>query len=344
MDRTCQVMAIWPDRRTWLRLWLVVSLLALWPVFAGQSISAQEGARPEDLRIQQMRVQVMPEFDDPRVLVMVQGRAMAYDYQYPVTITFRVPAGAQINQMATVNMDSAGATMEAYEARPDPEDSRWQLVSYELGGAHFFYEYYYDPIVGEREKAFTYLLSSYHPVDEVTVEILEPKGAEAFRTMPEAVSSRLDETLRLAYHGIEVGALKAGEEASVVVNYTKSGMEPSLTWEQVMALQEGKRPPATTGSGAEASGFSMRTEIMVFVIGALLILVGVFIGYRLRLGEASERKPVAYCRMCGAELKTEANYCHQCGVMAMPVAADQEQAAAAEVRTRRPSGGRRQTI
>jgi hypothetical protein len=162
--------------------------------------------------------------------------------------------------------------------------------------------------------------------------------------MPEAVSSRLDETLRLAYHGIEVGALKAGEEASVVVNYTKSGMEPSLTWEQVMALQEGKRPPATTGSGAEASGFSMRTEIMVFVIGALLILVGVFIGYRLRLGEASERKPVAYCRMCGAELKTEANYCHQCGVMAMPVAADQEQAAAAEVRTRRPSGGRRQTI
>jgi hypothetical protein len=314
-------MAIWPDRRTWLRLWLVVSLLALWPVFAGQSISAQEGARPEDLRIQQMRVQVMPEFDDPRVLVMVQGRAMAYDYQYPVTITFRVPAGAQINQMATVNMDSAGATMEAYEARPDPEDSRWQLVSYELGGAHFFYEYYYDPIVGEREKAFTYLLSSYHPVDEVTVEIQEPKGAEAFRTMPEAVSSRVDETLRLAYHEIEVGALKAGEEASVVVNYTKSGMEPSLTWEQVMALQEGKRPPATTGSGGESPGSGMPSEIVIFVGSASLIFVGVFIGYRLRLSDAAgdgagEGQPEAYCRMCGAGLKLEASYCHQCGTRA----------------------------
>ncbi|MGD8902366.1 MAG: zinc ribbon domain-containing protein [Anaerolineae bacterium] len=314
-------MAIWPDRRTWLRLWLVVSLLALWPVFAGQAISAQEGARPEDLRIQQMRVQVMPEFDDPRVLVMVQGRAMAYDYQYPVTITFRVPAGAQINQMATVNMDSAGATMEAYEARPDPEDSRWQLVSYELGGAHFFYEYYYDPIVGEREKAFTYLLSSYHPVDEVTVEIQEPKGAEAFRTMPEAVSSRVDETLRLAYHEIEVGALKAGEEASVVVNYTKSGMEPSLTWEQVMALQEGKRPPATTGSGGESPGSGMPSEIVIFVGSASLIFVGVFIGYRLRLSDAAgdgagEGQPEAYCRMCGAGLKLEASYCHQCGTRA----------------------------
>ena len=313
--------AVYSDRRTWLRLWLVVSLLALWPVFAGRAVSAQEGARPEDLRIQQMRVQVMPEFDDPRVLVMVQGRVVAYEHQYPITVTFRVPAGAQINQMATVNMDSAGATMEEYEARPDPEDSRWQLVSYELGGAHFFYEYYYDPIVGEKEKAFTYLLSSYHPVESVTVEIQEPKGAEDFRTMPEAGSSRVDETLRLAYHGIEVGALKAGEEASIVVNYTKSGREPSLTWEQVMALQEGKRPPATTGSGGESSGFSMRTEIMVFVGGALLIFVGVFIGYRLRLSDAAgdgadAGDPEAYCRMCGTGLKAEASYCHQCGTRA----------------------------
>ena len=321
MDRTCQAMAIWPDRRTWLRLWLVASLLALWPAFAGRAVSAQESVRPEDLRIQQMRVQVMPEFDDPRVLVMVQGRAIAYEHQYPVTITFRVPAGAQINQMATVNMDSAGATMEEYEARPDPEDGRWQLVSYKLGGAHFFYEYYYDPIVGEREKTFSYVLSSYHPVEDVTVEIQEPKGAEDFRTMPEAVSSRVDETLRLAYHGIEVGALKAGEEASVVVNYTKAGAEPSLTWEQVMALQEGKRPPSTTGSGAESTGFSMRTEMMVFVGGALLIFVGVFVGYRLRLGDvtedgAGEGQPEAYCRMCGTGLKAEASYCHQCGTRA----------------------------
>ena len=77
MDRTCQVMAIGSDRRTWLRLWLLVSLLAVWPVFAGRAVFAQEAGRPEDVRIQQMRVQVMPEFDDPRVLVMVQGRVVA---------------------------------------------------------------------------------------------------------------------------------------------------------------------------------------------------------------------------------------------------------------------------
>jgi hypothetical protein len=342
------VTAVCVDRWTWLRLWLLLSVLAVWAVFAGRVVFAQESERPEDLRIQQMRVQVMPEFDDPRVLVMVQGRVVAYEHQYPVRVTFRVPAGAQINQMATVNMDSAGATMEEYDARADPEDSQWQLVSYELGGAHFFYEYYYDPIVGEREKTFSYVLSSYHPVEEVTIEIQEPKGAEDFRTMPEAGSSRVDERLRLRYEGIEVGSLKAGEEASVVVNYTKAGSDPSLTWEQVMALQEGKRPPATTGSGSESSGLSMPTEIVVFVGGALLIFVGVFVGYRLRLsdaaeGGAGEGNPEAYCRMCGTGLKAEANYCHQCGAIVMTGAAEQEQAAAT-VLIRRPSGERRQTI
>jgi hypothetical protein len=118
-----------------------------------------------------------------------------------------------------------------------------------------------------------------------------------------------------------VGALKAGEEASVVVNYTKSGMEPSLTWEQVMALQEGKRPPATTGSGGESPGSGMPSEIVIFVGSASLIFVGVFIGYRLRLSDAAgdgagEGQPEAYCRMCGAGLKLEASYCHQCGTRA----------------------------
>ena len=111
-----------------------------------------------------------------------------------------------------------------------------------------------------------------------------------------------------------------------------------------MALQEGKRPPATTGSGGESTGSGMPGEIVIFVGGTLLIFVGIFIGYRLKQGDIGERRPEAYCRMCGAGLKAEAHYCHQCGVMVMPGAADQEQTAAAEARTRRPSGGRRQTI
>ena len=315
-------------------LLLLLCLLALWPSVTGGAVFAQEELpRPGDLRIQQMRVQVMPEFDDPRVLVIVQGRLAAGANDFPVTITFRLPQGAQINQMATVNMQSAGTTLMPYETQADPADARWQLVSYSLDGAHFFYEYYYDPIVGDVDKAFTYTLNSYHPVDDASVEIQEPKAAEEFSTVPQTAASRLDQTLRLNYHQIALGALEAGQESSINVNYRKADPTPSLTLEQVMALQEGKRPPETTGPAEAAAGLQIPTEIFVFVGGALLILIGSFVGYRLRLGEraaggAGEGEPDQFCRMCGTTLKADASYCHQCGAMVLQASINLEQATA----------------
>ena len=301
---------------------LLLCLLVLWPAATGGAVFAQEPALPDDLHIQQLRVQVMPEFDDPRVLVIVQGRLAVSPNDLPVTITFRLPQGAQINQMATVNMQSAGTTLMPYETQPDPIDARWQLVTYSLDGAHFFYEYYYDPIVGNVDKAFTYTLNSYHPVDDASVEIQEPKAAEGFSTVPQAMASRLDQTLRLNYHQIALGALEAGQESSINVNYSKSDPDPSLTWEQVMALQEGKRPPETSGPAGAPTGLGIPTEVFVFVGGALLILIGSFVGYRLRLGEraadeAGEEEADLFCRMCGTTLKAEASYCHRCGAMVL---------------------------
>src|SRR5687768_11424218 len=67
---------------------LAVFLVAL--LLVG-SATAQEATPPagDTLAIQRLRVQVMPEFDDPRVLVIVQGRLEATTL--PRTLTLRVP-------------------------------------------------------------------------------------------------------------------------------------------------------------------------------------------------------------------------------------------------------------
>jgi hypothetical protein len=339
MAQTGQVAAIYFEKRHCLRsmhmdpvrLSLLLCLLALWPAVIRGTAFAQEPTHPDDLRIQQLRVQVMPEFDDPRVLVIVQGRLAAAANDFPVTVTFRLPQGAQINQMATINMESTGTTMLPYETQPDPADARWQLVTYSLDGAHFFYEYYYDPIAGDVDKAFTYTLNSYHPVGDASVEIQEPKGAEDFSTSPQAAASRLDQNLRLTYHQIVLGTLEAGQEASITVGYTKADPNPSLSWEQVMALQESKQSPETDGPIEASPGVPIPTEVFIFAGGALLILVGMFAGYRLRTGKraASEDEPRQPCRMCGTTLKADASFCHQCGAMVQTASIQFEEEATA---------------
>lgn len=312
------------DRIDWARLALLLCLLAFWSLGIARPVSAQEPLPPGDLRIQQLSVQVMPEFDDPRVLVIVQGRLDADNLTFPATVTFRLPSDAQINQMASVNMATAGSSMQPYNALPDPADSRWLLVSYSLDGPHFFYEFYYDPIAGSLDKEFTFTLSSYHPVEQASVEIQQPKAAEQFRTLPAASSSRLDQNLRLYYHRVEVGALDAGQELSISVSYHKSDPDPSLSWEQVMALQQGLQPPdaATTTDTATPPSFPIPTEILVFLAGAALLLAGAFAGYRLRLADAHPAEAGDpsnhFCRFCGTALKAAAHFCHHCGAMALP--------------------------
>jgi hypothetical protein len=329
----CRAKALHFDSIDWARFALLLCLLAFWSLGAAQPVSAQEPLPPGDLLIQQLSVQVMPEFDDPRVLVIVQGRLAADNLTFPLTVTFRLPFDAQINQMASVNMATAGSSMQPYIALPDPAGSRWLLVSYSLDGPHFFYEYYYDPITGSLDKEFTFTLSSYHPVEQASVEIQQPKAAEEFRTVPAAASSRLDQNLRLYYHRVEVGALEAGQELSISVSYRKSDPDPSLSWEQVMALQQGLQPPdAATAEPTTPPSFPIPIEILVFLAGAALLLAGAFVGYRLRLADAlpAEAGDLSnrFCRFCGTALKAAAHYCHHCGAMALPPSHSLEQATA----------------
>ena len=310
------------DRMNWARLALFC-LLAFWSVATARPVSAQEPLPPDDIRIQQLSVQVMPEFDDPRVLVIVQGRVDASSLLFPTTITFRLPINAQINQMAAVNMSTAGSSMQPYNALPDPANSRWLLVSYSLDGPHFFYEFYYDPIVGSLDKEFAYTLNTYHPVDQASVEIQQPKTAEEFRMVPAASSTRLDQNLRLYYHHLDLGPLHAGQELSISVSYHKSDPDPSLSWQQVMALQQGLQPPAASSPDTSPSSFPVPSEIIVFLAGAALLLAGAFAGYRLRLADARPDGPdddeqnTRFCRFCGTALKAAAHFCHHCGAMAL---------------------------
>ena len=316
------------------KLWWLILLLGLCLlILRAHPAAAQSPTLPAtepgaEFSIKRLRVQVMPEFDDPRVLVVVQGRLDVPSEDFPQPVTFRVPRGAQINQMATMDMATGATTPRSYDAQPDPNDSRWSLVTYTLDNAHFFFEYYYDPLVGETDKQFTFSYSSPQAIEDLALEVQQPLAATNFAMDPPATVARADDKAGFTYHQLNGGSLEAGGEMVVKVSYTKTDPEPSLTRDEVMVMM-GETPPemATPAEPSRASGSS--TWILLLG-GMLLVAAGGFIWYRRRpdttsmaardlesardsMAPEAPESPAEFCTQCGAALKADARFCHVCG-------------------------------
>lgn len=312
---------------------LVLFLAGLGPMAAIRPVAAREsippGSEPAagELQIQQLRVQVMPEFDDPRVLVVAQGRLLAPDSAFPLAVTFRLPQGAQINQMAAMDMMTAGTRSQPFDVQPDPDDPRWSLVTYTLDNAHFFYEYYYNPLPGEPNRRFTFTLNNVLPIADLLLEVQQPLAARGFGLDPTPVATRLDEAFGFTYHQFQARDLAAGEGLDVAISYTKTDPAPSLSAEQVMAgmnVSNGasEMPPPTVASN-QVDG-SVPVWMFVLLGGATLAGVVLVIWYRARMDSATlapalEASRGQFCRRCGTLLKGAAEFCHSCGASARMV-------------------------
>lgn len=319
--------ATWTVRtqaKTWclcVLAWLC--LVALGPATGG-SVAFAQASTAEDPAIQQLRVQVLPEYDDPRVLVVVQGRLSAPGTAFPLPVTFRLPVDAQINQMASMDMLTRGTVSLPYDVQPDPEDPRWSLVTYTLDNAHFFYEYYYQPIEGQMEKQFAFTFSSPQAVGELLLEVQQPLAAEDFRLAPTPTTTRTDESQSFVYHQLQVGELAAGKEVAVQVSYTKIDPAPSLSLQQMMAVMDLEGIALDKPHLVEASPSGGTVPFWFFALLGSVVLasLGGLIWYRAQqdsraLAPALEASRGSFCRQCGTALKSGAQFCHYCGKAAM---------------------------
>ena len=98
------------------------ALVFLWPISA-------VGAQDEGiLSFDNVHLWVYPEFDDPRLLVMLQGQISGA--QPPVTVSFLVPSTAEMYSAGSIDSQS-----QYSGGPPDREPSAfsgWDAVSYEL--------------------------------------------------------------------------------------------------------------------------------------------------------------------------------------------------------------------
>ncbi len=299
-EQVCQY-SFCQKNRGW--IWFVW-ILALTCLLPAPVLGQEEGAETavSTPTIQRLNIQVMPEFDDPRVLVIVQGR-LAENISLPQTLSFRVPRDAQINQMAIINMADGQPSPRTFDLANDPIDARWSVATYTIDNAHFFFEYYFDPLTANPEKQFTFAVSPLQPVADLVVEVQQPRTAEGFSTTPTSGGQRID-AYGLTFYQFQLGAMAAGAETAVSVQYTKSDPTPSV-------------PRFNESSSAHA--ITDNATIPSWVIGLLALgVVGSISGFtwfrtRQRKPDAAYIPTPNYCPQCGVRQRTESRYCHACG-------------------------------
>jgi hypothetical protein len=314
-------------------------------------VSAQEsGPLPGDTpTIQQMRLQVFPEYDDPRVLVIAQGRLAAPDGTFNGPVTFRLPAGAQINQMAVLDLTLGSPQFQPFETRPDPTDPAWMLVTYTLTNPHFFYEYYYNSLAGGSQKQFTFAFKSVSDIEILTLEIQQPLKAEAFILEPPALNSRNDPS-GFTYWQYEERPVAAGEEVSFVTRYTKTDPSPSVANPSVANPSVGTAGQEAAPETAGSDTLSDSSWVGLTIIGIVVVIAFGFARHRWQparpgrtagagvptpgpasnpalspgtissdwAGERPEERPevrreARFCTGCGQDLPSHAGFCPYCG-------------------------------
>jgi hypothetical protein len=327
-----QVMA-WdiPSMRVvYLQVWMaLIAALALAFCAAGQAWGQSAPPEEDGLRILHLRLQVLAEYDDMRVLVIGQGRLAGGSGIGPQEVSFWIPQGAQVNQISGMMSSEGDLVAQPYSLQPDPQRPGWALLTTEIDSAHFFYEYYYDGLESDpadaSQKRIAFAFTSPLPVERLSLEFLQPRGASDFSSDPPASSTRQDARYGFSYHQVESGPLAAGQDLVVQVRYTKS--DPALSVERQLPAMAGASAAEETGAGSsqglkDAANWREQGELppwLALLLGAVTAagVIGLS-GFRYRSAvklrlKTNPAAPASHCPVCGRPQSAGAFYCCRCG-------------------------------
>lgn len=277
--------------------------------------SAPGPAAAKAAPVADMSVQIWPEYDDPRVLVIYTGQVDS-SVSLPTDFSLVIPAGAQINMAGGIEPDGSHVPTE-YQTQA--RDDGLVDLSYKLTTRRFYMEFYYDPLDGSDDRSFTYAVVVPGAVGKLVVKVQHPRRADDF-TMSPAAQEVVQGGDGFPYSVIEHDGMAAGTSLPVSVAYHKTDRKPSVQPKSAQ-MQAGPTPAQSTG------GWRM------FAVGLLAGVAACAVFHILRPGDrdgeededdedddrphrlrvADSRRPAAFCTECGGSMAPEDQYCGACG-------------------------------
>ena len=274
------------------------------------------GAAGSPPHVTAMSVSVMPEYDQPRVLVSFQGRLEGATM--PQQLSVRLPADAEIGHACALQPPDDTHICQPFTTRAEGDSL---VLNYETPFPGFYVEYRYGSVQGPGNRAFDFAFWPPFPVDSLELWVQEPAGATDFALSP-PTTKRVDGNGSLQY-GYTFEDVPSDQPVNLQLTYARATDEPSV------------QPSAPPKATKELGGWDHQKIGMVLgVLGGLVLGVVVFASVsgrrrlasvgvvptsRVRRQDEAPASPdpaspaTVFCGRCGTRLSREARFCSQCG-------------------------------
>lgn len=280
----------------------VILLLALFLLVAPTA-----AAQTEVTELDQLVVELWPDYDRPAMLVLLTGTLPA-TATLPATVTIPLPADADLFAIARFTDDDVLISdVESSEA-----DGGLTLTT---PGRTFRVEYYVPYTREGSTTSFRFEWLSDLEVGSASAVVQQPLAATEFSVVPAPEGNAADRGDGLAYHQIAARPLAAGEPFTVEVSYVVES--------PVLSAPATNTPAATATATPAPAGGGFLGDLSLWwllaIPAALALLGGAwYLGRQAGSGRRRKPRPARTAKAGAAQNGGAAAFCHHCGQPAQP--------------------------
>ena len=188
------------------------------------------GGAMKDLSIGRMKVSIMPEYDDPSVLAIYDGRFEEVS-SYPIKTSFLIPKGSVISDACSLSHEG----QHFCQLYKTINRGNYDEVSILLPYPNFYLSFHTPQLdVKIEKKAIEYQIRANHPIKTMEIDIQQPLRSTEFSILPaeNAAVSQKDGSISLIKgfnHVIyRLENVAKNQENTFTINYVKSDPKPSV--------------------------------------------------------------------------------------------------------------------
>lgn len=234
-----------------MRAFTILGLFLAMALTTSPSLAAS-GSPPT---IKTMKVQLWPEYDDPRVMVTYQGEFKDASV-FPQAVKFPAPLGSEMAMVCALKPPDDEHLCQLYDTLTAADSL---AVSYTLPIPTYYLEYYWDGIKTQTGKSFSFNYVSPYAIDSLEVEVQQPSRATDFK-LAQPYASASSDALGIKYYHYVFNNVTPGQTISIDASYTKPDNKPSVV----------KKTSGSTSNAGSGYQFNfIGTGVALLVVAAI---------------------------------------------------------------------------